>query len=205
MPALRRPLVAFAALALAFVGFSLMVGFGLTSGPDRTVARDLDRLWEPALKPLFQGVALLGGIELTTLLVAGLAVYLWRHGFESEIWALLAFPVSLVLEAVYKKFVHHPGPPFDHGDGPSLSGLLEKAISNSFPSGHMTRTVVVYGLLGFVVHRLAGPGRLRSLALPVAAVIIALMAFAPANLELTWPPDAIGRLLPGGAAATASA
>ena len=69
---------------------------------------------------------------------------------------------AVVVELAYKKLLRHPGPPvsISHPDGPSLSDLADSSLQlqASFPSGHMTRTVIVYGLLAFIVHRLAPAG-----------------------------------------------
>ena len=157
---------------------------------------------------LAYAVALLGGVELTTLLAVGLGVYLIRYGFRHEAWALLTLPLALLAELVYKKLVQHPGPfEFAHGDGPSVTMLLERgpvALSNTYPSGHMLRTVLVYGLLAFVIYRLAPPGRRKRLAVPLATVIIAIVAFDRVYLGVHWISDVVGGLLLGGLALAAA-
>jgi len=68
---------------------------------------------------------------------------------------------------------------------------------NSYPSGHMVRAVLVYGLLAFVIRRLAPWPWARALALPVAVVIIVLLAFDRLYLEVHWESDVLGGILLG--------
>jgi undecaprenyl-diphosphatase len=201
-------MVALGVLALAFVVYSELVTLGVGDGADRAMAVWLAPLWSDSMRPLAFAVAVLGGLELTSLLAVGLAVYLVRHGFRQEAWALLTLPFALLAEVVYKRLVQHPGPfRFAHGDGPSVTLLLERgpvALTNTYPSGHMLRTVLVYGLLAFVIYRLAPPGRRKRLAVPFATVIIAIVAFDRVYLGVHWISDVVGGLLIGGVALAAA-
>jgi membrane-associated phospholipid phosphatase len=203
----RRAAWACAGLALAFMIETLLVAFRSARITDLEVAGLFARLWNPVVGVPAQVVAVFGGVELTTLLAIGLFVYLRRIGFLAEAWALLSFPLTAALEAVYKRAMYQPPPTaYAHPDGPSVTQLLhvQNLVGNSFPSGHVVRTVLVYGLLAFIVHRLAPPGRLRSLAVPAAVAIIALMALDRLYLDVHWQSDVIGGLLFGGLALAAS-
>ena len=68
----------------------------------------------------------------------------------------------------------------------------------------MLRAVLVYGLLAFVVHRLAPPGPVRRLAIPAAVVVIAAEAFDRMYLGVHWQSDVLGGLLLGGLALAAA-
>jgi undecaprenyl-diphosphatase len=68
----------------------------------------------------------------------------------------------------------------------------------------MVRTVVVYGLLAFVIRRLAPSPTVRFLAIPVAIAVIVLMAFDRLYLDVHWESDVIGGLLLGGIALLAA-
>lgn len=205
---MRGALTAFGVLAAAFVLVSLTVGLSDTTGTDLAVARAFAAAWNPVLGVAAKAMAMLGGVEVTSLLVLGIAVYLWRHGFRSEVWFLVAFALAEGLEALDKHVLRHPGPGarLSHGDGPSLAQLFEPVTGgNSFPSGHMLRTVFGYGLLAFVVYRLALPGsRRQRFAIPFAAVMILLMAADRLYLEVHWGSDVIGGALLGGLALAAA-
>jgi membrane-associated phospholipid phosphatase len=207
MSTLNRALLALLTLSLGFVIYSQVVALGEVQALDNEVRRAFLGLWVPSLQPLFQGIAVLGGIEVTTVVGAGLAVYLWRGGFRDEARALLALPMVVAVELVYKRLLFHPQPTSPHPDGPSLSALLTGgplAGGNSYPSGHVVRTVVVYGLVAFVVYRLSPPGWFRRLAIPAAAVMIATMAFDRLYLGVHWESDVVGGLLVGGLALAAA-
>jgi membrane-associated phospholipid phosphatase len=195
---LSRALVAVLALSLAFVLYSQVVGLGELRALDNQALRAFGRLWVPVLGPPFQGFAVLGGIEVTTALAAALAVYLWRSGFRDEALAVLALPAALAVEVLYRRLVFHPGPTVAHGDGPSISQLFPGAITNSYPSGHVLRAVLVYGLIAFVAYRLSPAVWVRRLAIPAAALMIAAMSFDRVYLAVHWESDVVGGLLIGG-------
>ena len=189
----------FGFVAVAFAVFSGLVGMGFFDRADSLVSAFFRRHWDAALHPLFQAVAVLAGVEVTSLLTVAMGVYLWRSGFLPEIWALAAFPAAIAVETAYKALLHHPGPPASvaHADGPSLTSLFEHAVGqNSYPSGHMTRAVVVYGLLAFMLYRL-GPSRLQPWLAPAAAVLLALIAFDRLYLNVHWESDVLGGILLG--------
>ena len=174
---------------------------------DLQVAQATHSLWQESLHPLFQVIAELGGIELTTVLMFALFLYLWRGGFGADALVVGAFVSAVVLEAVYKELLYHPGPPrsLSHADGPSLSDALPSgALGNSFPSGHMVRTVVAYGLLAFVIRRLSRSRTMRTLAVPVAIGVIVVMVFDRLYLDVHWESDVIGGLLLGAIALVAA-
>lgn len=203
-----RALALLGLLGAAYVVHTQMVSFGVTDGLDLWVARALQRMWQPSLHPLWQGIAILGGLELTALLAAAMAVFLQWRGFRMESWALLTLPLAQVLEFLYKRLLFHPPPvAFAHADGPSLVTILPSetlALVGSYPSGHSMRTVLIYGLGAFIVFRLAPPGRARSLAWPLAAIVIALTALDRVYLGLHWQSDVVGGLILGGAALAVS-
>jgi membrane-associated phospholipid phosphatase len=173
---------------------------GMFVALDHEVAQTMHGIWQESLHMVFQAIAELGGLEITGLLMVGLFAYLWRAGFGSDSLAVLAFAGVVTLEILYRFLLFHPGPPrsLSHSDGPSITGLLlGSGDGNSFPSGHMVRTVVVYGLLAFVVRRLAVSPIVGALAVPSAIFIIVLMAFDRLYLDVHWESDVIGGLLLG--------
>jgi undecaprenyl-diphosphatase len=200
LPALIPRLVLTGVLAAAFVAFTAFVASGGMGSTDRQVLNAMNSIWQPALHVPMQAIALLGGLELTTLVTLGLGVHLWRAGFRSDLLALLALPVAVGLEILYKILLYHPAVPvaLAHSDGPSLSDLLESARpGNSYPSGHLVRAVVAYGLLGFVVYRLARRRWVKVGALVATAILLILMAFDRLYLDVHWESDVIGALLLG--------
>ena len=206
LPALTQRLAAIGALTFAYLGLTFAVATGAQDRLDRDVANSFALLWSDQLHATFQAIAELGGLEVTSILAVALAIYLLRNGFGSDAWAVLALPVAIVIETLYKTFLVHPGPPFSlkHADGPSVTDVFSKIVGNSFPSGHMVRAVVIYGLIAFVVGRLATSARVRVGGALVAVVLIALLAFDRLYLEVHWESDVIGGVLLGGIALLAA-
>ena len=173
---------------------------GLFTTLDLQVAQAMHDLWQESLHPLFQLIAELGGLEVTSILMLALFIYLWRRGFGADALVVGVFVGAVALEVLYKSLLYHPGPPrsLSHRDGPSLTDQVSGVLGNSFPSGHTVRAVVAYGLLAFVVRRLSPSRTARSLAIPVAIGIIVLMVVDRLYLDVHWESDVIGGLLLGG-------
>jgi len=182
---------------------TIAITAGMFAALDHQVAEAMHGIWEESLHGLFQLIAELGGLELTSVLMLALFIYLWRGGFGADVLVVLAFAGAVGLELVYKNLFFHPGPPrsLSHLDGPSLTELIPgSGLGNSFPSGHMVRAVVAYGLLAFVIRRLSPSSVVRLLALAVAILIIVAVAFDRLYLDVHWESDVIGGLLLGGIA-----
>ncbi len=198
---LRARLVAASVLAVAFVALTMALAAGALNMLDKQVLQGMAGLWSEPLHPLFQAIAELGGLEGTAILMVGLVVFLIRGGFGADAWVVLVFVAGQVLEVLYKANLHHLGPPrsVSHADGPSLTELVSSSgpLANSFPSGHVVRAVIAYGLIAFVVQRLAPWPLARSLAIPVATAIIVLIAFDRLYLDVHWESDVVGGVLLG--------
>ena len=190
------------ALAIAFAVLTAAVAAGSLDATDHAVAVALQGLYRPVLQVPAQAVALLGGAEVTFGLAAVLFAFLWQAGYRIQSAAVGVYVLAVGLEELYKFVVFHPAPGgrLSHPDGPSLTSLLEgSGGGNSFPSGHVLRAVVVYGLAAFVVYRLALSERRGALAIAGAALIILVLSFDRLFLEVHWLTDVAGALLLGGA------
>lgn len=200
-------LLGLAVLVVSFVALTLVVSAGWLGSLDHQVLLAMSSSWSESLHPLFQFIAELGGVEVTSILMLGLLIYLWRGGFGADALVVLAFAGGLALEVLYKVALYHPGPPraIAHRDGPSITDLLTGGGGlNSFPSGHVVRAVVAYGLIAFVVRRLAPWPIARALAIPVAVVLIVVVSFDRLYLDAHWESDVIGGLLLGAIALLAA-
>ena len=200
MSALTPRFFAIAILGAAFIALTIAITAGLFTTLDRQVAQAMHDAWVPSLHVLFQGIAELGSVEVTGVLMVGLAFYLWRSGFGSDAFVFVVFLAAVAFEVFYKFNLHHLEPPksLAQADGPSLSELFSGSGSgNSFPSGHILRTVIVYGLIAFVVLRLSTSMRIRTAAVVGAIAIIVLVAFDRLYLDVHWESDVVGGLLLG--------
>ena len=180
----------------------MAIAAGMFDVLDKQVLQGMSSLWSESLHPLFQAIAELGGLELTSLLMLALAIFLLRRGFGADAWVVVVFVAAQVLEVLYKANLHHLGPPrtVAHADGPSITDFVSGTgpLANSFPSGHMVRAVIAYGLIAFVVQRLAPWPLARTLAIPIATVLIVLLAFDRLYLDVHWESDVLGGVLLGG-------
>jgi membrane-associated phospholipid phosphatase len=200
LPALAPRLFGIAALGFAFIALTSAIIAGAFTTLDLRVAQAMHDAWIPSLHVPFQLVAELGSVEVTSILMIGLTVYLWRSGFGSDALVFVVFLAAEAFEIFYKFNLHHlrPPHPLAQTDGPSISMILSgSSAANSFPSGHMMRTVIVYGLLAFVIRRLSSSPRIRTLAVVGAIVIILLMALDRLYLDVHWESDVIGGLVLG--------
>jgi undecaprenyl-diphosphatase len=200
LPALTPRLFAIVILGVVFIALTLAITAGVFSSLDLQVAQAMHDIWQPSLHPLFQVIAELGGFELTTVLMLGLSWYLWRSGFGSDALVFVVFIAAQAFELFYKLNLHHPQPPgsLAESDGPSITELFTSgAAGNSFPSGHMLRTVIAYGLLAFVIGRLTASPRTRTLAAAGAVAIVVVMAVDRLYLDVHWESDVIGGLVLG--------
>lgn len=189
-----------AVLGAAFISLTIAITAGAFKTTDLQVAQAMHDAWIPSLHGLFQVIAEFGSVEVTGALMAGLTFYLWRAGFGSDALVFVVFLAAEAFEIFYKFNLHHPRPPapLAESDGPSISELLSGASAhNSFPSGHMLRTVIAYGLVAFVIRRLSPSARVRALAVIGAIAGIVLVAFDRLYLDVHWESDVVGGLLLG--------
>ena len=204
MPAvgLAPRLVAVVVLSAVFIALTLAITAGMFRSLDLQVAQAMHDAWRPELHGALQAVAELGGLELTTVLMAGLSWYLWRAGFGSDALVFCVFIAAQAFELFYKLNLDHPQPPRSLAqlDGPSVTMLFAPGggVGNSFPSGHMVRAVIVYGLLAFVIRRLSPSPWARLLAAGAATAIVVVLAFDRLYLDVHWESDVIGGIILGG-------
>ncbi|HKC83050.1 MAG TPA: phosphatase PAP2 family protein [bacterium] len=203
MPAvtLTTRLVGIVVLGVVFIALTIAVTAGAFQGLDLQVARAMHDAWQPSLHGLFQAVAELGGFELTTVVMIGLTFYLWRSGFGSDALVFVVFIAAQAFELFYKLNLQHPQPPrsLAQTDGPSITESFTSTagVGNSFPSGHILRAVIVYGLVAFVIRRLSPSPRLRLAAVVGAIAVIVALAFDRLYLDVHWESDVVGGLILG--------
>ena len=85
---------------VAFVALTIAITAGVFASLDHQVAEAMHSIWQESLHGLFQLIAELGGLELTTVLMVGLFFYLWRGGFGADALVVIAFAGAVVLELV---------------------------------------------------------------------------------------------------------
>ncbi len=182
--------VAFAACLMLGVGVST----GLTTGVDIAVSQALQTLHGSPLGALLETWERMGdlGVWLAVTLVIGLVMASGGRRMAG-LWFLLAISAD-ALASLLKLIFALPRPP-----GGELLGILGET-SFAYPSGHVTRTLVLLGLLAWAAG-LATPETRRAtartvLALGVAVGTVVMGAARVASGE-HWASDVIGGALLG--------
>jgi undecaprenyl-diphosphatase len=142
-------------------------------------------------------VTTMGTVEVTFALMLLLCVTAGRRG-ELPLWQrltpLLAMLVLNLVELMAKNVVAQPGPPGVLHRGAELS--IGSAVQTAFtyPSGHVLRATMVYGVIGLRLYRRTG----LMAWLLVLGGLVWLIAFSRVYLATHWPTDVAGGLLLGG-------
>jgi undecaprenyl-diphosphatase len=110
---------------------------------------------------------------------------------SAAIWLVGALVVYLS-DRVVKLLVDRPRP------AGHLVEVSEKTASSSFPSGHATAAVLVYGFIFYLAGLLIPARLLRLLVQALCLIIIVLTALQRVYVGAHWPSDVVGGLLFGG-------
>jgi membrane-associated phospholipid phosphatase len=140
----------------------------------------------------------LGSIEVTFVIALLLGLALFRG-----LRLLSVLPVAFILfasglEFLGKSVVHSAGPGKAFQRFPELlPSLSHKIGAYSFPSGHVLRATIAYGLVLYLAERWELFGRDSSRLSPVLVLVILFVGYAVVYLGWHWLSDALGGLLLG--------
>ena len=185
-----------AVLCLVFAILGAAVNAGSLHMSDRVLLLVAQAPASGVLDWVMALISLLGSAEVTGVVI--LVLVLVNRGLPWTSWQrwvpLAIFALVTGVEVVGKLVIHQPSPPLDLLRGPKMPGVgLDTGFS--FPSGHMTRVALVYGLVALrVVRRTRQPLWLWAC---VAGVWI--VGFSRVYLGEHWPADVAGGILLGGA------
>jgi undecaprenyl-diphosphatase len=153
-----------------------------TQGFDTAILLFLRKLHTPLLDQVMIGITVLGEptILVGITLVLSLVVLIRRQfavGIVFAIAALGAAGLNVLLKDVFAR---------------ARPALWERSVDvrfYSFPSGHAMVSLVIYGLIGYL---LANHYKHRSrLILSLAALLVVLIGFSRLYLGVHWPTDVI--------------
>ena len=140
----------------------------------------------------------LGSIEVTLVIAALLGLALFRG-----LRLLAVLPVGVILVSSFLEFLGKaivpslsPGPSFQHFPA-FLPSFAHRVGHYSFPSGHVLRATIAYGLVLYLAERWELFGRDSSRLSPVLVLVILFVAYAVVYLGWHWFSDALGGLLLG--------
>jgi len=180
---------------LVALGFAIMAGFAAATDyfpADLWLAHRLQDIDSAAFSDALDWASRLAEMPLVAAVALGGALGLWLLASRlGAIWLVVALVVSLSNRGV--KFLVDRPRPADH-----LVEVGEKASSLSFPSGHVTAAVLVYGFIFYLAGLLVPVRPLRLLVQAVCLLIIGLTAAQRVYVGAHWPSDVLGGLLFGG-------
>jgi membrane-associated phospholipid phosphatase len=135
----------------------------------------------------------LGGNVVLIPLVLAAAVWFSLKGGNSRSAAELVATLAgaIILYDIGKAVVHRARPPAIYRVGYSFSGA-------SFPSGHTTSAIAVWGMLAFLLALRASPRTRKGLFVGAVVLIVAIGA-SRIYIGAHWPTDVIGGYALGGA------
>jgi len=124
------------------------------------------------------------GFETTSLLalslVIGVVLFLLKMRKNALLLVGAMTGNTVILEAL-KTFIYSPRP---------LNGLMLET-DNSFPSGHATSTVVLFGLLAFFAWQIWKSTRIRVASSLLVAALALLVGFTRIYLNVHWLTDVL--------------
>jgi membrane-associated phospholipid phosphatase len=180
---------------LAALGFAIVAGFAAATNyfpADLWLTHRLQDIDSAAFSDALDGASRLAGMPLVAVVALGGALGLWLLARRlGAIWLVAALVVSLSDRGV-KFLVDRPRP------ADNLVDVGEKASGPSFPSGHATAVILVYGFIIYLAASLIPARPLRLLIQAACLVIIVLTALQRVYVGVHWPSDVLGGLLFGG-------
>ena len=194
----RRLLVTAGVFALVFIAVALFTQSEAFNGLNLRLLRYLQNR-----ASLGQDVALgiltyLGSIEMTLVIVLLLGIRLFKGLRLLAILPAMAVLAGSGIEYLLKHSLVSKGPPVAYLRFPDLLPKLNHGVDpNSFPSGHVLRATLVYGLVLYLSERWDLFGKDTSRLSPVLVLLVLLMGYAVIYLGWHWFSDALGGLLLG--------
>lgn len=186
--------IAFLISLLSLFGFGLMallVSNHSIYHFDSTVINFIQGLESPAITSFMKIITFLGSSVFIILLSISILYFLYKVlNHRSELILFVAALIGSNILCVLLKL-------FFHRARPDLHRLIE--ISGySFPSGHATNAMTVYGILTFILWRNIRTKSGRSLLIITSLIMILLIGISRIYLGVHFPSDVIAGYFTGG-------
>ena len=180
---------------LAALGFAIMAGFAAATDyfpADLWLTHRLQDIDGAAFDEALDWASRLAEMPLAAVIgVAGVLGLALLARQPQAVLLLLAL-VTPLLNGGVKSLVDRPRP------AGGLVDVTEHASDPSFPSGHATGAILVYGFIFYVAGLLIPVRPVRLLVQASCLVIIMLTALQRVYVGVHWPSDVLGGLLFGG-------
>jgi membrane-associated phospholipid phosphatase len=132
----------------------------------------------------FEAVTVLGNVPTLAIVTIVSGVILWRKHRRAELQLVVLAAVGAEILTVGLKLGFERERPF-------FADPLATESTYSFPSGHASVSLAVYGTLGFILARHLADPRARIAALAGAAALIMLIGFSRLYLGVHFLTDVI--------------
>ncbi|HUO56477.1 MAG TPA: phosphatase PAP2 family protein [Candidatus Paceibacterota bacterium] len=151
---------------------------------DRTSEQFLWLHHSPFLTIFFTWVTYLGDPRALAVLIASMAVILWRNRHHDYVFGFLTtLAGSILFTYLLKILVARQRPPL------SVAGI--DAPGFSFPSMHAACAMAVYGFLAYMILKLLHPPHHRAPWVAMITILIILIGFSRLYLGVHYPSDVI--------------
>ncbi len=178
--------VIYAAYLAFFIWLCFVAGREQYLPGDVSISEWFRRLHLPFAEDVMQVFSACGETISVVLIVMLIIITLWFYGKRLEALFIAVLPlVSGAITWLLKELIDRPRP---------------EAIGNaglSFPSGHTANTVLLFGLLFYLLPRLVNKPKLVKILRGVIVLHISLVAVSRVYLIEHWPSDVLGGLLLG--------
>ena len=194
----RRLLITAGACLAAYVAIALLVDAGAFGPLDLRMTHYLQGRGSTGQDIGLGIFAYLGSIEVTLLIAVLLGVGLFRGLRLLAVLPAVFILAGSGLEILGKQLIVSPAPGSALQRFPEFLPSLGHQIGRwSFPSGHLVRATLTYGLVLYLAERWELFGRDSSRLSPVLVLVVFFVGYGVVYLGWHWLSDAIGGLLLG--------
>jgi membrane-associated phospholipid phosphatase len=194
----RRLLITAGAFFAAYVAIALLVEVGAFSRLNLRMTHYLQGRGSTGQDIGLGIFSYLGSIEVTLVIAVLLGVGLFRGLRLLAVLPLAFVLLASALEILGKEVIVSAAPGKAFQRFPEFLPSLGHRIGHwSFPSGHVVRATIVYGLVLYLAERWELFGRDSSRLSPVLVLVISFVGYGVVYLGWHWLSDAIGGLLLG--------
>ena len=194
----RRLLITAGAFLAAYVTVALLVDAGAFRSLDLRMTHYLQGRGSTGQDIGLGIFAYLGSIEVTLLIAVLLGVGLFRGLRLLAVLPAVFILAGSGLEILGKQLIVSPAPGSALQRFPEFLPSLGHQIGRwSFPSGHLVRATLTYGLVLYLAERWELFGRDSSRLSPVLVLVVFFVGYGVVYLGWHWLSDAIGGLLLG--------
>lgn len=187
----KFPIIVVILLVLT-ITVSVFASFHTRFPGDLWLAQGIQSVSNDFLDTIMEGISFLldSWVSYILVVVTGLVVW-WRTGWREGVLILAGGLISAT-SALFKAVIDRPRP------SPDLVAVFSESDTSSFPSGHSFFTLMIFGLVTYLIITRLRNKILRNIGVTFLAVFIALVGISRVYLGAHWPSDVLGGYLTGG-------